>query len=69
MSDSYLSRAAAEFTKHAKENVTVEFVKGTFFVWGSELATLRLFKAYSKNGRQNYSVNMGQFYFSLETAF
>lgn len=65
-----LLRLHASFTKHAGEEVTVEILKNGAYAFGSELATLRLFKAYSKcppkkGVYQGYSVNMKTFYFTF----
>ena len=60
-----------EFAKD--ENVSVEEIGGTLYVFGPELATLRIFAKYLSNGsvqnpkvRVGYSENMKSNYFSLE---
>lgn len=72
VTQSQIDRTCQMFQQFAgyDEEILVEFIKGTFYVFGSELATLRLLKKYrdSKNCRQNYSENQGSFYFSLETS-
>jgi hypothetical protein len=58
----------------AKEPVEVEYTKGSFYVFGSELATLRIFMKYSNKGKHNpndkfdvgYSSNLKKFYFRME---
>jgi len=53
------------------DSVVVEYIKGVFYVFGSELATLRLLKAYRLNrfSRQGFSSNRESFYFALEPIF
>lgn len=50
-----------------KEPVNVELIRDTYYVWGSELACLRLFHAYRKSVNVNfdYSENLKSFYFSI----
>jgi hypothetical protein len=62
------------FTEMAGEPVEAEKIKGVIFVFGSELATLRIFAKYQANGsihnpkaRVGHSVNLGKFYFALDT--
>jgi hypothetical protein len=64
-----VAKAKAEFEKHAKEELNVEDIGGTLYAFGSELATLRLFKAYAGSGeraKQGYSKNVNSFFFRLE---
>ena len=51
-----------------EQKITVEFFDSAFWVFGSELATLRLLKKYREcdNARQNYSDNIDSFYFVLD---
>ena len=63
----------AMFNNMAREPVELENVSGTLYVFGSELATLRIFAKYNANGahpnskaRVGHSVNLGKFYFALE---
>lgn len=51
------------------EPITVELKGSTFYVYGSELACLRLFRKYwkTKNVRTDYSINLKTWYFTLET--
>lgn len=71
--ETVLKRYTQEFQKHAgDEAITVELISGVPYAFGSELATLRLLKVYRHCGdraRQDYSTNMGTFYFSLEPQF
>jgi hypothetical protein len=65
-----LIRAKTEFEKHAKETVEVQELGGTLYVYGSELACLRLFYVYRHCGDRaqvGYSFNMKTWYFRLET--
>jgi hypothetical protein len=64
-------RVQAEFTRRANEIVRVEELGGAFYAFGSELATLRLLKAYRHCGDRadaGYSDNAESFYFRLEFA-
>jgi hypothetical protein len=65
-----IDRLQRDWTTYAGEPMRVEYVKGTFYGFASELATLRLFRKYAPNpnARQNYSDNMAAFYFSLDTS-
>lgn len=60
-------RAAQEWTRLAQEPVTVEIISGHMYAFGTELATLRLFKKFHKGEGVDcgYSVNLGTHYFSL----
>lgn len=52
----------------AGEDIEVKQIKGAVYAYGSELATLRLLKHFkrSNRARQDYSVNLYTFFFSLE---
>ena len=67
-SQAVLKSFAKEVTRFAKEEVTIELINETLYVFGSELAILRIFAKYSKseNARQGYSKNMKTFYFCLD---
>ncbi len=63
------------FNKIAGETVEIENISGTLYVFGSELATLRIFAKYNINGRTTdckhatrvgFSVNLNRFYFSID---
>ena len=66
-----IKRFKNEVEKHAKEKMEVEYTKGVWYAFGSELATLRLLQIYrnTPNTRVGYSTNMGKWYFSLEPRF
>lgn len=63
-----IARTQAEYSSIAGEPVTIEQIGGAIYAFGSELATLRLFRK-MPNMRQGYSENMGTFYFSVELKF
>ena len=68
--NSAIESVASDWTEIAMEPICVEFIKGVFYGFGSELATLRLFKKYRHCGDkvgQDYSSNLESFYFRLET--
>jgi len=71
ITESMIKRAKNDFAYIAKEAVEVEHIKGTLYVFGSELATLRLFRKYNtakrnEKTRQAYSPNLKTWYFSLD---
>lgn len=62
------------FAHIAKEPVTGEVISGAMYVYGSELACLRIFAKYNSNGaihnpkvRVGFSTNLNKWYVSLET--
>ena len=63
-------RAKETWEQIAKEPLEIQNIKGYLYAFGSELATLRLFKAFvsSKGARQN-TADDGRFYFVLEARF
>lgn len=73
MTEAQLARTLTMMKDYAKEDVTIEEIGGTnLYVFGSELATLRIFAKYQANGatcnpkaRVGYSKNMQSYYFSL----
>lgn len=70
--DSSQTKAKTEFEKHAKETLSVEQISGTLYAFGSELACLRLARAYQNCGDRaaaDYSENLETWYFRLETRF
>lgn len=54
--------------QYAGENVKVEKITGNYYVFGSELATLRIFKKYKDctNVNQGFSENLNTYYFSIK---
>ena len=68
-SDQAIKKVSGEFKRRAKEPLEVEYIKGSYYGYGSELATLRLWKAYgggsNKKVDQGYSSNLRTFYFRL----
>ncbi len=62
-----IERVARDWTAYSGEQIAVEYIKGTFYGFGSELATLRLFRKYAPNKktRQFRSVSKG-YCFSLD---
>lgn len=46
ISKAQFTRAANDFAKYAKEDVKVKFMSSAFWVFGSELATLRIARTY-----------------------
>lgn len=60
-----LARTARDWSNIAGEPVTVEQISGALYAFGSEVATLRLFRK-MPNKRQGYSENMKTFYFCVE---
>jgi hypothetical protein len=69
----YTKLAETTMRVAAKEKVTCEKIKGTLYVYGSELACLRIFAKFNGNGafhntaiRYGYSHNLKTHYFSLD---
>lgn len=57
--------------EYSQENMTVEYIKGAYYAYGSELACLRLFHRYNLSShnpkvRAGFSVNLKTWYFALE---
>ena len=71
MSDNYLAHFTKEINGIAGEECECREIGGAFYMFGSELATLRCLKVYRncKNARAGWSENLNTFYFSLETSF
>ena len=59
------------FSGFAKEEVKIDFIGGALYVFGSELACLRIFYKYryTKSAVAGYSKNRNTWYFSYETPF
>ena len=53
------------FTNIAKEEINLEITDDTFYVYGSELATLRLFKQYKEKATAEYSENLKTYFFTF----
>lgn len=74
MTTAQAQRTAAMMKEYAKgEEVTIEKIKSILYVFGSELATLRIFAKYQSNGavhnpkaRVGYSENLKRHYFSID---
>lgn len=68
-----LDRLKSDWEKFAKEPVEIRYVGGTFYAFGSELATLRLHYAYRYSDKDKvtfgFSKNMEAWFFSLDTEF
>ena len=72
VTESMIRRAKAEFERHSIEPVPVDvkYIKGTIYAYGSELACLRLLRAYRLNPKARIDPSSdGRWYFSLETDF
>jgi hypothetical protein len=59
-------RVARDYSQIAGEQVTVEQIKGTLYVFCSELGALRLFHKMPTKGRAAYSENLKTWFFSLD---
>lgn len=60
-----IKRVTEDYSKIAGEPVEVEQVGDALYVFGSELATLRLFRKMPAQ-RQGYSGPLSKFYFCVE---
>lgn len=65
ITDEQIARTQREYTGIAGEPVRIEVIRSTLYAFGSEIATLRLFRK-MPNKRQGYSDNLKSFYFSVE---
>lgn len=65
VTEQQIKRTQAEYSRIAGENVSLEVIGGAIYAFGSELATLRLFRKMPKM-RQGYSENMKTFFFCVE---
>jgi hypothetical protein len=61
-------KAAEEWSKYAQEPVTVDYIAGALFAFGSELAMLRLAR-HMRHGRAEYSENRKSWYWMTECKF
>jgi len=62
---SQIDRTQRDYSAIAGEQVTIEVIGGVLYAYGSELATLRLFRK-MPNMRQGFSSNMETFYFAVD---
>lgn len=61
-----LTRLTQTYSADAGEPVRCEWVAGTLYIFGSELATLRIFRAtFRADCFQGFSKNLGGFYVSF----
>jgi len=65
---SQIERTTQEYSAIAKEPVTIEFICGTLYAFGSELACLRLGNHMRANNtaRVAYSTNLKTWYYTHE---
>lgn len=63
-----IENTAKYYSQMAKEPVTIEVIKGTMYVFGSELAALRIGHK-MKTGRVEYSKNLKTWLYSKELTF
>ena len=64
-----MEKVKAEFEKHSKEALKIELIDDCFYVFGTELACLRLAYAYRRSGdkaRAQYSENLKTWFFCLD---
>ena len=67
MSERVIKRARPDWEKVAGEKVEMQYIKGFLYAFGSELATLRLFKSmHSAKGSRQGAAADGRFYFVIE---
>jgi hypothetical protein len=65
MTEAQLKRTVRDWSEIAGELVEVRELGGAIYAYGSELATLRLFRKMPSK-RQGYSENLKTFYFCVE---
>lgn len=63
-----VKRTQVEYSRIAGEPVEVQQIGSAIYVFGSELATLRLFRK-MPNKRQGYSENLERFYFTFDIPY
>ncbi|ALN21938.1 MULTISPECIES: hypothetical protein [Ectopseudomonas] len=63
-----VKRTQVEYSRIAGEPVEAQQIGSAIYVFGSELATLRLFRK-MPNKRQGYSANLERFYFTFDIPF
>ena len=71
ITNAQFQRTHREFLRIAGASGTTELVSGVFYFYSTELAVLRLLKAYRtvEKAHANFSVNLSTHYFRLETDF
>jgi hypothetical protein len=63
----FVDRAERDWTGYAKEKIAVEYIKGTLYGYGSELAVLRLEHKYNcPKARAFFSKNLNTWTFALD---
>ena len=68
ITDELIARVTRDYKGICKEEVKVEFIAGAMYVFGSELACLRLHYK-MQNGRVGWSANLNTWYYSREMQF
>ena len=67
MTEAQISRLSCDWAAIAGEAITLEQIGSGVYAFGSELATLRLFRKFnSSKATQDFSKNMNTFFFRLE---
>lgn len=64
LTDAQINRITSDYSAIAKEQVTIEQIGTSVYVFGSELATLRLFRS-MPTITQGYSENLKTFYTAM----
>lgn len=61
-------RTVSDLRSYAQEHGKVHIINSTFYFFGSELAVLRLLKAYrhNKDARVDFSLNCNSHFFALD---
>ena len=65
---SRIARLKRDLSVYAKEEVEVELIGDQHVAWGSEVATLRLYRKYQGSSKvnQGFSSNMNSWYFQIQ---
>ena len=66
--ETHVKRVEEDWKTVAKEEIKIELIAGSLYAFGSELATLRLYRYYEgiDDSRQGFSDNLKSYYFCLE---
>ncbi len=70
-----IHRLEKDWSEIADETITVEFIKGAAYGYGTELGCLRIFKKYIQSGstwkqiKTGYSKNLRRWYIVLEPRY